>query len=262
MEALAVVSGLLFSYLLFSLTWILSVKKRDVSLVDRIWGLAYIANILGYLCYSNFKVNAAQFMVLILVLIWGARLSIHIHLRNLGHGEDGRYQKIRSGYETGFWWKSYFTIFLFQWLLAAIISLPLFYILISDAQLSYFWAGLSLIIWLIGFVFEAGGDWQLTRFKKDPNNKGKLLNTGFWKLTRHPNYFGDGMVWWGLYVLALSLGGWWTVISPVIMTLFLRKVSGVDLLESQLKSTKPGYEEYIRTTPAFIPRLWPKKEKH
>ncbi len=257
---MAIVTGLLFSLTLFFITWLISVKQKDASFVDRVWGLAYVSNVFGYVILSGTDLSFSQALVIILVVIWGSRLSIHIYLRNRGHGEDYRYQNIRAGYQSGFWWKSLFTIFLLQWFLAAIISIPLFYVLKFPRELTPAMVGLGLFCWIIGFFFEAVGDWQLVQFKRNPENRGKLLRTGLWKLTRHPNYFGDGMVWWGYYLFAWGAGGWWTIISPIIMTIFLRKISGVDLLESKLKSSKLGYEDYIESTPAFVPRIWPKKK--
>ena len=116
----------------------------------------------------------------------------------------------------------------------------------------------GILCWLVGFVFEAGGDWQVARFRADPTNRGKVLDSGLWRYTRHPNYFGDAMCWWGFYLLAVAVGGWWTVFAPIIMTVLLMKVSGVTLLERSLVDTKPAYAEYIRRTNASIP--WPPQD--
>ena len=145
-----------------------------------------------------------------------------------------------------------------QFGLAGIVSLPLFYAFANPELLIPALVAVATILWAIGFYFEAMGDWQLVKFKRNPENKGKLLNTGLWALTRHPNYFGDGVVWWSFFLFALASGGWYTFVGSVVMTVFLRKVSGVDLLEKKLKNSKPGYKEYVESTPAFIPRLWPK----
>jgi len=121
------------------------------------------------------------------------------------------------------------------------------------SAMAWLWEAAAVIVWIIGFVFEAGGDAQLAAFKANPANKGRLLNTGLWRYTRHPNYFGDAAQWWAYYLLAVGAGGWWTIFSPIIMTLFLIKVSGVGLLEKTLAQTKPGYREYMETTSAFVP---------
>jgi steroid 5-alpha reductase family enzyme len=139
-----------------------------------------------------------------------------------------------------------------------IIAAPLISIRVTDGipPLSPL-AVIGALVWVYGFIFEAVGDWQLAHFKADPANKGKLMTSGVWKYTRHPNYFGDAAQWWGFYLIAASAGGWWTIFSPIIMTFLLIKISGVAMLEKTMKG-KPGYEEYARKTSAFIP-LAPKK---
>ena len=136
-----------------------------------------------------------------------------------------------------------------MWIVSASLAGTQFY---SSAQIGIL-DFLAVILWLIGFAFEAGGDWQLMRFKSNPDNAGKVLNTGFWRYTRHPNYFGDAMQWWAFYLIALAAGAWWTIFSPIIMTFFLMRVSGVPMLESSLKKRKPEYQEYIEKTSSFFP---------
>ncbi|NRA67292.1 MAG: DUF1295 domain-containing protein [Pseudobacteriovorax sp.] len=251
----SVYTGLAFSFVMFVVTWVASVKQKDASLIDRVWGMAFVMNAWGAAAGQGFSLVGWQWLLLLLVTIWGVRLSLHIHIRNKGHGEDYRYQDMRAGYQSGFWWKSFFTIFMVQFLLAAVVSVPLFFTLGFDHPMNIgIMVFLGTVFWILGFYFEAWGDWQLVVFKRDPSNKGKLLNKGLWSLTRHPNYFGDGAVWWGYYLFAVSVPyGWATIIGPIVMTLFLRKVSGVDLLEKKLKDSKPGYKEYVENTPAFIP---------
>jgi len=135
-----------------------------------------------------------------------------------------------------------------------LVSLPLLVTLASSAPQTLTWLdGLALSVWLVGFIFEAGGDWQLARFKADPDNRGKLMTSGLWRYTRHPNYFGDAVQWWGFYSFALAAGAWWSIISPLLMTFLLRRVSGVAMLERTLKESKPGYKAYINQTNAFFP---------
>jgi steroid 5-alpha reductase family enzyme len=196
----------------------------------------------------------------IIVTLWGLRLSLYILSRNAGKGEDFRYAKWRAEAGMSWWWRSFFKVFLLQGVLMWIIAIPLVAAHTGDAAsplkcLDY--AGAAL--WLVGFIFEAGGDWQLARFKADPANKGKLMTTGLWSVTRHPNYFGDAAQWWGFYLIAASSGALWTVFSPIIMTYLLMKVSGVVMLEKTLNESKPGYADYIARTSAFIPWL-PKKK--
>jgi steroid 5-alpha reductase family enzyme len=151
-------------------------------------------------------------------------------------------------------------VFLLQGVLMWIISAPLLAAQVSASPARLVWLDfVGLIAWVIGFFFEAVGDWQLVRFKANPENKGKLLKTGLWRYTRHPNYFGDALQWWGFYLIAAAAGGIWSIFSPILMTLLLRNVSGVTMLESTLKDSKPGYREYVETTNAFIP--WFPREK-
>jgi len=188
------------------------------------------------------------------------RLTIYLAIRNIGKGEDYRYQQFRKQYgENRYWWFSYFQVFLLQGALILIVSIPLLAIHTSNSSGELYWLDyISIIIWLIGFSFEAGGDYQLYNFKKNTKNKGKVLNTGFWKYTRHPNYFGDSAVWWSFALFSIAAGGYWQVIGAIIMTLLIIKVSGVALLEKTLNITKPKYKEYIEKTNSFLP-WFPKK---
>jgi steroid 5-alpha reductase family enzyme len=180
-------------------------------------------------------------------------LSLYILWRNWGKHEDFRYQKWREEAKGKWWWKSLFQVFLLQGILLWIISAPLL-----RAQIRAMPAALAIldyaatVVWAIGFFFEAVGDLQLARFKANPLNRGKVMNTGVWHYTRHPNYFGDAAQGWAYYLIALAAGGWWTIFSPIIMTSLLVRVSGVALLEKTME-TKPGYKKYIETTSAFIP---------
>jgi steroid 5-alpha reductase family enzyme len=187
------------------------------------------------------------------VTVWGLWLSIYIFLRNSGKGEDLRYQAWRKENGKNWWWVSYFKVFLLQGILLWIVSTPLQAAQFFGSGKFYFLDYLGILFWLIGFFFEAVGDYQLVKFRQDLSNKGKVLRTGLWKFTRHPNYFGDAAVWWGFYLIASAAGGWWSIFAPVIMTGLLFKVSGVALLEKNLKDKKPEYRDYIEKTPAFIP---------
>jgi steroid 5-alpha reductase family enzyme len=189
-----------------------------------------------------------------LLVIWALRLSIYITWRNWGNGEDPRYQAIRARNQPNFAFKSLYLVFILQALLAWIISLPLLGSLSSERPLGPIDA-LGTLLWLVGFVFEAGGDWQLSRFTADPGNKGRVMDLGFWRYTRHPNYFGDFCVWWGLYLIAVSAGAWWSFIGPLLMSVLLMRVSGVTLLERNIGKRRPGYADYARRTAAFFPWL-------
>jgi steroid 5-alpha reductase family enzyme len=183
---------------------------------------------------------------------WSIRLATFIGWRNFGQDEDFRYQKIRANNEPGFAIKSVYLVFGLQAGLAWVISLPLLAAINSTAPLSWMDA-LGVMLWLTGLIFEAGGDWQLSRFKRDSANRGKVLDTGLWRYTRHPNYFGDFCIWWGFFLIALSSGAWWSVVGPLVMSILLLKVSGVALLEKDIGDRRPDYNAYIQRTNAFFP---------
>ncbi len=246
-------TGLGVILMLMTLLWLLSLRLKNSSIVDIFWGTGFV--IAGWLFFvltpDGYIVR--KLLISSLVTIWGLRLSIHILLRNWGKPEDFRYQKWRQESGARWWWQSYFKVFMLQGVLLWMISAPLL-----AAQFSPLPARmtaldfLAVLIWLVGFFFESAGDLQLSQFKAKPENKGKVLNSGVWRYTRHPNYFGDSAQWWGYFLIAAAAGGWWTIFSPVIMTLFLLRVSGVALLEKTLE-TRPGYKEYIKKTSAFVP---------
>ncbi len=235
------------------LGWLASIPLRNVSIVDSLWSLMFfLAAIVYALSTGNSEPRAL--LVLVLVGVWAIRLSAYITWRNHGEGEDRRYQRIRANNQPGFVWKSLFIVFVLQAFLAWVISLPLLAAINSGGPLGVLdYAGLAL--WIIGLVFEAGGDYQLYAFKSDPANKGKVLNTGLWRYTRHPNYFGDFCIWWGFYLIALSAGGWWALPAPLLMSFLLLKVSGVAMLEKDIGERRPKYREYIEQTNAFFPGL-------
>ena len=239
--------------------WIISIRIKNVSIVDLFWGFGFVMACLVYFLETEGS-DTRKILLLILVAVWGLRLSAYLVWRNHGKGEDFRYRKFRKDYgEERYWWISFFQTFLLQGVLMWLISLPLL-----GAQFSSFgnkpgiFDFIGVSIWIIGFVFEAGGDIQLARFKADPANKGKVLNKGFWHYTRHPNYFGDAAVWTGYGFICLAAGSYIPVLGTVLMIALIVKVSGVALLEKSLKETKPEYKEYIQHTNAFFP-WFPKK---
>ena len=242
-----------------TLLWAWSVFIKNVSIIDVFWGIGFVSVNVFYAFMSG-DLTARKLLVLILVSIWGLRLAIYLAIRNNGKGEDFRYQEFRRNYgPKRYWWFSFFQTFLLQAVLIMIISLPLLGINTSASSgslnsLDY----LGIVVWVVGFVFEAGGDYQLMRFKKNPTNKGKVLDIGFWKYTRHPNYFGDSAVWWSYAIFSIASGGYWQIIGSIIMTLLILKVSGVSLLEKSLKDKKPLYIDYIKKTSSFLP-WFPKK---
>ena len=244
-----------------SLLWLASVRLRDASIVDGFWGLAFVLAAFAYRAFGP-PAGPRQLLALALVTIWGVRLAAYIGWRNRGGGEDYRYRAMREASGPSFWWRSYFRVFLLQGLLVSLIATP--HLMLQAAEQPHAWQwsdAVGLLLWLVGFYFEAVGDWQMARFKADPANRGRVMRSGLWALTRHPNYFGDATVWWGFFFLALAApGGYWTLPSVVIMNLLLVKVSGVALLEKTIHQRRPAYREYIRSTPAFVP--WPRFGRH
>ncbi len=254
-------TGFLAIMVMMTILWLISLAIKDASIVDIFWGAGFVLAAVVYFALTPDGYQPRKLLITALTAIWGLRLSLYIGTRNIGKGEDFRYAKWREENGARWWWLSFFRVFLLQGVIMWIVSVPLL-----AAQWTALPDSLGLLellgigLWAVGFAFEAGGDWQLMMFKRDPANKGKVLNTGFWRYTRHPNYFGDAAQWWGFWLIALAAGGWWTFYGPLIMSFFLVRVSGVALLEKTLKDTKPQYREYIETTPAFIP-WFPKKTK-
>ena len=243
-----------------TILWVLSLIKKDSSIIDPFWSILFLISCAIYLLLSDDGLPNRQLLLMTLVTLWAVRLAGYLFWRNWGEPEDFRYQQWRENAGAKWWWRSYFKVFVLQGVLAWIISVPLLagqYYGPESGSLGIL-DGLAVMIWLFGFYFEAMGDWQLARFKADPANKGKLLNTGVWRYTRHPNYFGDAAQWWAFYLIALAAGGWWTIYAPMLMTGLLLRVSGVAMLEKTLTKTKPEYQQYIETTPAFLP-WFPKK---
>ena len=245
--------------IMMTLLWIISIRISNVSIADLFWGFGFVVICLFYFLKTDGP-GIRKILVLTLVALWGLRLSLYLTWRNHGKGEDFRYQKFRKDYgEHRYWWISFFQTFLLQGFLMWLISAPLlgaqFYRPDSRLGILDF---MGVFMWIIGFVFETGGDLQLARFKANPANKGKVLDKGFWHYTRHPNYFGDAAVWCGFGLICLSAGSYIPLLGSVLMIFLIIRVSGVVLLEKTLKDAKPEYREYIEKTSSFIP-LFPKK---
>jgi len=252
----AVIFGLML------MLWVISLLLRNSSIVDIFWGFGFVVSGWVYFFLTPDGFIVRRLLIAGLATVWGLRLTMHVLLRNWGKPEDFRYQKWRREHGKVWWIRSLFQVFILQGFLMWIISTPLL-----AAQYSSLPANLTaldyagIVVWIIGFFFETAGDLQLANFRRNPQNKGRILNTGVWRFSRHPNYFGDSAQWWAYFLIALAAGGWWSIFSPITMTLFLIKVSGVALLEKTLKDTKPGYCEYIENTSAFIP-WFPKNSTH
>jgi len=247
--------------LLAGLTWLLSVVKRDVSVVDGVWSLL----ILGSALVGSWLLNGAAgatHPAMLLLAAWALRLAIHITWRGWGEPEDHRYQIIRARNQPNFAFKSLYLVFALQAVLAWIVSFPLLAMATTAAQSG---SGEASAPWLVaaglalsaaGLVYEAIADWQLAAFKREPANHGQVMNRGLWRYSRHPNYFGECCVWWGLFAAAIGSDGataMWTVLSPVLMSTLLMKVSGVPMLENGISERRPGYRDYVLGTNAFFP---------
>jgi steroid 5-alpha reductase family enzyme len=231
--------------------WVFSLVKDDVSIVDSLWSLMFLLAALVYVLLAENN-GPREILVPILTGLWALRLSAYITWRNHGKPEDYRYQEIRRNNDPGFRIKSLYIVFILQAFLAWVICLPLLAAISSPSMpglLDY----MGIAMWATGMCFEVVGDLQLSRFRSEPSNHGKVLDTGLWKFSRHPNYFGNFLIWWGFYLIALSAGGWWTIVSPLLMTFLLLKVSGVALLEKDITGRRPEYLDYINRTNAFFP---------
>lgn len=237
--------------------WLASRIKKDVGIVDCFWSIMILGAGMCFIYFSNSSATERHDVVLLLLVVWATRLAIYITWRNWGQEEDSRYQVIRENNQPNFEFKSLYIVFLLQAFLAVIIALPMMSIFSSDTEinlLDYF----ALTLWLVGMFFEIVSDMQLQKFKASAHNKGKVLDRGLWRYSRHPNYFGEFCIWWAFFLFALASGYWWSIISPILMTILLMKVSGVSMLESTIIERRPEYAHYIRTTNAFFPWL-PKK---
>ena len=261
----AALAGLAVTASLAFLTWLASLARHDVSLVDRVWGVFIAGAGMAY-AVDLHALDARSVAMLVLVVAWALRLAVYISSRNWGHGEDRRYREIRARNQPNFALKSLYLVFALQALLAWWVSAPLLAAFVASAAPggarpfgALDAAGFTLAAF--GLVFEAVADAQLARFKADPANRGRVMDRGAWRATRHPNYFGECCVWWGLWLMALGAGGWgaaWSVVSPALMTFLLLKVSGVGLLEKDIAERRPAYRDYIQRTSAFVP-WWPRR---
>ena len=233
--------------------WLVSLIKRDASIVDPLWSMVSVAIAWSVWLSHDGGGSGRDTLMLVMVSVWGLRLSAHLTARKWGEPEDFRYQSMRRRYPP-FWLWSLPVVFVLQGVLAVVVSLPVQAVL-GDPDPSPLglldWAGAA--VWAVGFAFEAVSDEQLRRFKADEASHGQVMDRGLWRYSRHPNYFGDCVVWWGIYIVAAGAGAWWTAVGPVAMTVLLLRVSGVTLLERTIGKRRPGYGEYAARTSAFVP---------
>ncbi|MEO1291400.1 MAG: DUF1295 domain-containing protein [Pseudomonadota bacterium] len=244
----------------FLLLWPISVVRRDASVVDLVWGPGFGAIALLIWALGPQTTDTRTLIVLALVVAWAVRLGVYMTGRKLREPhEDPRYTKLRESWDPGFWWKSLFIVFLLQGFLQWLLTLPVQGLLTAPAQemspSAYAAAGLALA----GLAFEAVADRQLARFKQS-NPPNALCRTGLWAVSRHPNYVGEIVFWWAIWLICVPVAGLWTIIAPIVLTLLLRYVSGVPLLEEHLAETKPEFDSYARTTPMLLPEMRERRE--
>jgi steroid 5-alpha reductase family enzyme len=240
--------------------WLWSVYRRDASIIDPWWSMGFLL-VTARTAFAT-GVTPAKTLLLAMVAVWALRLFGHLTVRARGAPEDPRYQAFRRRFGAErYWWVSYFQVFLLQGVLVLLVSAPLQLAASYSAPDSIASHDLAaLAVFTVGFLFEAVGDWQLARFRRDPASKGRALDTGLWRYTRHPNYFGEAVLQWGLWLTALDQPwGPAAALAPALMTWLLLRVSGVTMLERQLTKTRPAYEDYVRRTSAFLP--WPPRAR-
>ncbi len=254
----------LFIFVYVNIWFVMALVLKNNGIVDIAWGLGFVG-IAVTLAFTYPMLYDFQWTVLTMVVLWGLRLSIYLFRRNWGKPEDWRYAKWRRDWGKTIVWRSYLQVFLLQGSILFLIASPIIYTLgVNHFDTSPTYTPgletLSLIgifIYCVGLAFESIADYQLSKFKANPQNKGKVLNKGLWYYTRHPNYFGETLVWWGIFLACLPAQiGWWAIGSPILITFLLLKVSGVVMLERKL-AKNPEYARYQETTSAFVP--WRKK---
>ncbi len=233
--------------------WLLSLRLRDASIVDIAWGPGFV--VIAWVAWLIGGGGTRATLVAVLTTLWGLRLGAYLYWRNHGKGEDYRYAAMRRRHGERFAAVSLYSVFGLQAMLMWVVSAPVQAVQRAPASELGLFDALGVFLVLVGLAFETIGDYQLARFKADPGNAGAVMDQGLWGWTRHPNYFGDSTLWWGLACFAFAVGAWWSAVGPIVMSLFLLRVSGVTLLERGLTKKKPGYADYIERTSTFFP--WP-----
>ena len=249
----------IIAFCYFTILFVVATIIKDNSILDIAWGPSFIVTAWLVLLINaiagpeDVVIGARQYLVAALVTVWGLRLGIRIFRRNQGRGEDPRYVKFREEWGKYFVLRSFFQIFILQGVLLLVISLPVVRAITAPDAPFGIMDLLGAAIWLMGFLFEAVADWQLLQFKKVPDSKGRIIMTGLWQYSRHPNYFGEVTLWWGIYLIALAVpGGWMTVIGPMTITALILGVSGIPMLEKKYEGNRE-FDEYKRRTSAFFP---------
>jgi len=249
----------LFAYM--SLWFVFSLIKKRNDVADVAWGLGFIL-----IAWTSFFLSGNSgtrgLLVGALVSIWGLRLSWHIHSRNKGKAEDYRYLAWRKQWGRLFYLRSYLQIYLLQGFLLYLIAIPIMVININNSSALNWLDFVGVFVWIIGFYFEVRGDYELAQFVKNPANKGKIMQNGLWAYTRHPNYFGEVTLWWGIFIVSLgSAPFFYTLIGPLTITILILFVSGIPLLEKKYAGN-PDFEDYKKRTSVFFPLPTKKYEKN
>ena len=257
-EGLMLLINLVVVFTMMFLLWLVSLVRRDVSIIDPVWGLGFIV-VAWATCIQSWPVSSRMILVTVLVTIWGLRLSGYLFWRSIGEPEDARYAAMRKHHGDRFWWVSLITVFGLQAFLLWLIAFPIQFVGFNADGASLGWLDVvGVMLWLVGFFFESVGDWQLARFRGDPNNRGKVLDSGLWRYTRHPNYFGDFLI----YVSFALSGAWiWGIFSPIAN---LGQYFGDALPKNEKKSAERYgtlWSNYVSTTPVFVPMPFGGKKK-
>lgn len=230
--------------------WSVATARHNAGLVDIFWSLFLL--LAATIAFLQSPASTRGILTMALACVWALRLAAYLAVRNWNAPEDRRYKAIRARNEPGFAWKSIFIVFGLQAVLAWLVSAPLVAAIAEPGMTGIIgWAGAGLAAF--GIAYETVADWQLARFKARADSERRVLDTGLWRYSRHPNYFGEFCVWWGFFLLAADAGGWWTVFAPLLMSALLLRISGVTLLERDIGERRPAYCDYVRRTPAFIP---------
>lgn len=246
---------------LMTVIWLLSLLRRNSGVVDVFWGLGFLM-LSAYTFFWESVGVPRQFVFMGIVVAWALRLATHIFFRGLGKSEDWRYAQWRAADPQSWWWKSYLKVFMLQGVIMLVLFPVMMVVLVAPIPDDWtLWDTIGATLCGIGFLFEWTADRQLLNWKRRPENSGQVMDRGLWRYSRHPNYFGEALVWWGFGCFAVSVGAWWALYSPLLMTYLLLRVSGVAMLERGLAGRKLAYEGYIRRTSAFIP-WFPKKENN
>ena len=254
---------IIYSFLLImiymTVFYVIAIIKKDNSIIDYAWGIGFIV-VTAYGVFSDTAIHIRQWLLFAMITIWGIRLALYIFIRNKGKGEDFRYAKWRKDWGKFFYIRSFFQVFMLQGILLIIIASPILLINTSTNQELQVLDFIGVFVWAIGMFFEGVSDYQMHVFKKDQRNEGRIINIGLWKYSRHPNYFGEVMVWWGIFLVSLQVShGIYGIIGPLVITLLLLKVSGIPMLEKKYDNN-PAYKEYKKVTNSFFP-WFPKKNK-